>query len=202
MSRAILAVAISLSLLAACDQAPTEPVASTDLAAAKATNPTATWTLAADDLSNGLASDGNGAYVNASCGVSAAINLISGTGDATIQMQSSKCTRRVRLRYVDGASEFLQSFNNLQDLASLTSGTATRRLILNPGNYSNNSRCGRLVFGDNGTVGAGSSPVTVTRVSAGTPTWDVVSDGNAYCEKGDSLIALKPFSFRIVSSAF
>jgi hypothetical protein len=117
-------------------------------------------------------------------------------------MQSSKCTRRVRLRYLDGASELLQSFNNLRDVASLTTGTATRRLILNPGNYSSSSRCGRLIFGDNGTVGAGSSPVTVTRVLALTPTWDVTSDGNAYCEKANSPIALKPFSFRIVSSAF
>jgi hypothetical protein len=197
MPRAALAVTTSLLLLAGCDRSPTESAAIDDIAAARAANPTATWHVPGDDGAIGLASDGLGPYANGSCGVTAVINQISGSGDATIQTPKNKCTRRFRLVYADGTFEFLQSFNNLQDLASMTSGSSARRLLMNPGLYSNGSRCGRLVFGDNGTVGAGSSPVTVTRVSAGTPTWDVVS-----CEKANSPIALKPFSFRIVSSAF
>ena len=75
-----------------------------------------------------------------------------------------------------------------------------RRLIISPGAIANNpSRCGRLLFGPNGTVSVGSDSVEVTRTSAST--WLVQSGASnlAYCETNGQLYAM-PVSFIVESS--
>jgi hypothetical protein len=204
----------ALLLVAACgEEAPTAPTApsNVDLPApsARASDPTATWTIPAPDGVLGLSSDGQGAYANGVCGVSAklfATTAGSNSGDATIQTAKGKnCTRRFTLRYPDGATESVLSFNNLLQLQNTTysipvGSTAKRRLILNPGAIASNpSRCGRLLFGPNGLVGVGSDSVNVTRTSASS--WQVQSAGSnlAYCEANGALYAM-PVSFTVTSS--
>jgi hypothetical protein len=174
------------------------------------TDPTATWTLPAPDGVLGFASDGLGAYADGACGVSAKIfatTAASNSGDATIQVAKVKnCTRRFTLRYPDGGTETIPSFNNLLRLQntsySIPIGTTVkRRLIVSPGALTNNpSRCGRLLFGPNGTVGPGSDSLNVTRVDAST--WQVESAGSnnlATCENTGELYAM-PVSFTVTSS--
>jgi hypothetical protein len=201
----------TLLLVAACgENAPTSP-SSIDVtaASAKASDPTATWTVPAPDGVLGLASDGQGAYANGTCGVTAKIFATtagSNSGDATIQTAKTKsCTRRFTLRYPDATTESVLSFNNLLQLQNTTysipiGSTVKRRLILNPGAIANNpSRCGRLLFGPNGAVGVGSDSVNVTRTSASS--WQVQSAGSnlALCEATGALYAM-PVSFTVTSS--
>jgi len=209
MPRSNLLIA-GLLLVAACgEDAPTSP-SNIDMpaASAKASDPTATWTIPAPDGVLGLASDGQGAYANGACGVSAKIFATtagSNSGDATIQTAKGGCSRRFTLRYPDAATESVLSFNNLLQLQSTTysipiGSTVKRRLILNPGAIANNpSRCGRLLFGVNGTVGVGSDSVNVTRTSASS--WQVQSAGSnlALCEATGALYAM-PVSFTVTSS--
>jgi hypothetical protein len=132
----------------------------------------------------------------------------SSSGDATIQTAKAKnCSRRFLLRYPDGGSESVLSFNNLNVLQNTgyaipIGSTVKRRLILAPGSVNNNpSRCGRLLFGPNGTVGPGSDSVTVTRLDS--QTWQVQSqvapENRAYCESNGQLYSM-PVSIRIISS--
>ena len=120
--------------------------------------------------------------------------------------RKGKCTRRFTLRYPDGVTEAVPSFNNLLRLQntsySIPIGTTVkRRLIVSPAAISNNpSRCGRLLFGPNGTVSVGSDSVNVTRVDAST--WQVASAGSnnlATCEATGELYAM-PVSFTVTSS--
>jgi hypothetical protein len=200
----------ALLLVAACgEEAPTSP-SSIDLppASAKASDPTATWTVPAPDGVLGLASDGQGPYANGVCGVSAKIFATpagSNSGDATIQTAKGGCSRRFTLRYPDASTESVLSFNNLLQLQNTTysipiGSTVKRRLILNPGAIASNpSRCGRLLFGPNGAVGAGSDSVNVTRLNASS--WQVASAGSnlALCEATGALYAM-PVSFTVTSS--
>ncbi len=212
-SRSLGIIALLAGLAACADQSssPTAPN-NTGIALAKPggpTDPTTTWTLPAPDGILGFASDGQGAYVNGSCGVTTRIFATtagSNSGDATIQIAKGKCTRRFTLRYPDGATEVVPSFNNLLVLQntsySIPVGTTVkRRLIVSPGAISNNpSRCGRLLFGPNGTVSVGSDSVNVTRVDAST--WQVASAGLnnlATCEATGELYAM-PVSFTVTSS--
>jgi len=208
MSRPTLLLTATLVLVAACgENAPTSP-SGIDVASAKASDPTATWTFPAVETGLGFASDGQGAYANGVCGVSAKIFATtagSNSGDATIQTAKGSCSRRFTLRYPDASTESVLSFNNLLKLQNTTysipiGSTVKRRLILNPGAIANNpSRCGRLLFGVNGTVGAGSDSVNVTRTSASS--WQVQSAGSnlAYCEANGALYAM-PVSFTVTSS--
>ena len=205
----------ALIILAACgEEAPTTPTL-LDVPAANAkpggpTDPTTTWGVPAPDGVLGFASDFGGQYVNGTCGVSTRIFVYptagSGTGDATIQTAKGKCTRRFTLRYPDTTTETVLSNNNLLRLQNATfsiplNGTVKRRLIIAPGSISNNpSRCGRLLFGPNGSVSPGSDSVDVTRTSASS--WLVQSSGAqlAYCEDLGVLYVM-PVSFTITSSS-
>jgi hypothetical protein len=189
----------------------------TELFVIEPRDPTATWKIPLADAGLGFASDGlkgdgtYSVYANGVCGVTGKIFATasgSNTGDATIQTSKVKnCTRRFTLRYPD-ASESVLSFNNLLQLEntqfSIPVGThLNRRLIVNPGAITNNpSRCGRLLFGVNGTVGPGSDSVTVTRIDAST--WQVQSqaapNNHAYCENNGQLYPM-PVSFIVVSSS-
>jgi len=82
------------------------------------------------------------------------------------------------VRYPDGFTETLPSFNNVRRVQNTTSvilvgSTVERTLAINPGTLANNpSRCGRLLFGvgEQG-AGLGSESVLITRVDA--RTWEV-----------------------------
>jgi hypothetical protein len=170
-------------------------------------DPTATWKIPLADVGLSLKSDGrNGdgtysVYANGVCSVAAKIYATteaSNTGDATIQMSYPKgrtCGRTITMVYPDGTQETLAAFSNLNQLQSTdpstiipTGQTALRRLIINVDGGANNptpSRCGRVIFGDNGRVGADSDMLLVTRIDA--RTWRVqsqpASDKRAFCEK-------------------
>lgn len=200
-------MATLLLLSAACTDAPTAS-SGIDVASAKASDPTATWTIPAPDGVLGLASDGQGAYANGTCVTTKIFATTAGSnsGDATIQTaKSQNCTRRFTLRYPDAVTEVVPSFNNLLQLQNTTfsipiGSTVKRRLIVNPGAIANNpSRCGRLLFGPNGAVGVGSDSVNVTRTSASS--WQVASAGSnlALCEATGALYAM-PVSFTVTSS--
>lgn len=185
------------------------------------TDPTATWMLPLADAGLALASDGQysdgtySVYANGVCGVSATIFATtqkSNTGDAVIQTNSStrgkSCGRTFTLRYPDGFSETVPSFNNLRALQNTTTiipvgATVKRLLILNPGALVTGSRCDRLLFGvgDNPDNGAGSDSVLVTRETA--RQWHVQSDPQsselAWCQKTGELFTM-PVDFVIVAS--
>ncbi len=218
LSRCLSLIALLAALAACADQstAPTAPLGTGPRAAAKpggTTDPTATFTFPNSGFSllgDGLyLTGGNSVYANGVCGVSTRIFATtagSNSGDATIQTSKAKnCQRRFTLRYPDAVTEVVPSFNNLLQLQNTTfsiaiGATVKRRLIVNPGAIANNpSRCGRLLFGPNGAVGAGSDSVNVSRTDAST--WQVQSAGShlAYCEANDSLYAM-PVSFVVVSS--
>jgi hypothetical protein len=209
----LLLTVVMLVLIAACSEAPTAPLnVNAPAAGAKPggpADPTATWTLPAPGGILGFASDGQGAYVDGSCGVSAKIFATtagSNSGDATIQTSKGKCSRRFTLRYPDNTSEMVLSNNNLLILQNTTysiplNTTVKRRLIIAPGSIASNpSRCGRLLFGPNGSVSPGSDSVEVTRTSASS--WLVQSSGTqlAYCEDLGVLYVM-PVSFTVTSSA-
>ncbi len=207
---------------AACDRDPnTAPASDVTLLspvdASKApSNPTATWSIPLDTTGLALRSDGlfgsggNSVYANAVCTVSATIFYYGPTGDATLQMSApkgGKCGRTITLAYPDGFRETLASFSNLNILESGSFSipvgtTARRRLIVAPGALANNpSRCGRLLFGPNGSVSPGTDSVLVTRVDAST--WQVQSqaapDDRALCED-TGVIYEMPVRFVIRSS--
>ena len=202
MTRTHLTV-FSVLLLAACSEQPTSPDGAMGAAAKPGpSNPTATWSIPTGDASLGFASDGqylsggSSVYANGICGVSATIFSTSGslTGDATIQTDKGarNCQRRFTLKNPDGSSQTVPSFANLNQLenGSVTipvGSSALRRLIINPGT----APCGRIILGDNGTAGAGSDMVEVTRLSASS--WDVHSRSGAdvgLCENTGELYAM------------
>ena len=197
MIRARLSLVVLLLLLAACSEEPTSPNGAPGAAAKPGpTDPTPTWTFPSDETGLGFASDGQGlVYANGSCGVSTRLFSTaggSGSGDATIQVTKGKnCSRKFKLLVPGGSYETVLSFNNLLALESSVLGisipvgaTELRRLIVSPRAVVNNpSTCGRIIFGDNGIVGAGTDKLEVTRVSAGT--WEVQSQAGhdlALCE--------------------
>ena len=207
MPRRNLLMATLLLLSAACTDAPTA-ASGIDVASAKASDPTASWTFPAVETGLGFASDGQGAYVNGTCVTTRIFATTAGSnsGDATIQTATARnCTRRFTLRYPDAFTEVVPSFNNLLQLQNTTfsipiGSTVKRRLIVNPGAIANNpSRCGRLLFGPNGAVGVGSDSLNVTRIDAST--WQVESAGSnlALCESSGALYAM-PVSFTVTSS--
>jgi hypothetical protein len=197
-------------LVAACSDQPTSPTAAEQPSLRSGiADPTPTWTIPAADGVLGFASDGQGAYVNGTCGVSTELfstSAASGSGDATIKTSKTKnCARRFTLLNPDGSHETVLSFNNLQALESSVLGISIpvgnselRRLIINPGVIASNpSTCGRIIFGDNGTVGAGTDKVEVTRVSA--DSWNVHSQTGhnlALCENLGTIYPV-PVSFVI-----
>lgn len=219
------AIGVLVLSLAACEKdpgaplypAPSEPSLS---AVSGPTDPTATWKipLAAAALSlrsDGLYGDGTySVYANGVCNVSAKIfatTAASNSGDATIQTSKptrGKCGRTFTLSYPDAFTETVPSFNNLNVLENTTYAipvgtTVKRRLIIAPGSLANNpSRCGRLLFGPNGSVGVASDSLLVTRVDAST--WQVQSQAapndRAYCENNGLSYEMQ-VSFVIVSSA-
>lgn len=213
MPRPTLFLTATLALVAACSDAPAAPT-SVEVPPASAkpggpTDPTATWTVPAPDGILGFASDGQGAYADGACGVTTRIFATtagSNTGDATIQVSKGKCVRRFTLHYPDNSTEVVMSFNNLLQLQNTTysiplNATVKRRLIIAPGALSNNpSRCGRLLFGPNGSVSLGSDSVDVTRTSASS--WLVQSSGSqlAYCEDL-AVLYVMPVNFTITSSS-
>lgn len=215
MSRSIIPAFLVSTLLVACSEPATTalmPTSRTD-AAAGVTDPTATWRIPLDDAALALRSDGLYAsadgfsvYADGVCRVSAKIfatTAYSNTGDATIQTTAPKgntCGRRLRLAYPDGVSDLFDTFSNLNALESTTSSipqgsTEPRRLIL-----GNATRCGRVIFGDNGRVGAGTDKLDVRRVDA--RTWQVRSGAigsRALCESTGQIYNLQ-VSFDVVAS--
>ena len=171
-----------------------EPVVAPEFgapAAAKALpTPPLTWTIASPGSGFGLTSDGAGAYVNGVCTVAAAIQS---SGDATFDITAPRgrsCGRTVGIAYPDGITRQVAMFANLNLLESPSiplNTTAPRRLILNPGWKNAADLCGRIIFGDNGTVGSGTDMVNVTRT--GLTSWSVSGAGQALCEKKASNFA-------------
>ena len=183
-------------------------------------NPTPTWKIPLADATLAFRSDGTSGdgtysiYSNGVCDVATVIGE-GGSGDATIDTNRGKCIRKFLLVYPDGSSELVQSFNNLNDLETTAfeipvGNTGERRFVINPGVWTNNSRCGRLSFGlyaPGANFGAGSDSVLVDRLDA--RTWHVFSkpadpDGTphdiAMCEKTAELFQM-PIDFTIVASA-
>ena len=177
---------------------------------------TATWLIPLTDGGLGVRSDGQfgdgtwSAYAHGVCGVEAGIAATasgSNSGDATFRTNKKSCTRRWALHFPDGFTESVRTFNNLNILQntsySIPVGTsAKRRLIIAPGTFgSNPSRCGRLIYGPNGTVSPGSDSLEVTRIDA--QTWQVRSqaapNNKAYCENNGQLYAM-PLDIVIVSN--
>jgi hypothetical protein len=221
MSRPSTLLTIAAALLAACAE-PNAPLSQVedlpDVTAAAAPNEiTTTWKIPTDDAalavrSDGLfASEGYSAYANGVCGVTTQLfwsTSASSSGDATIRAaaaKGSKCGRRFRLVYPDGASELVPAFNNLNKLQTSTSAIAIgteepRRLILNPG-LLGPSRCGRVIFGSNGVVGDGTDLLVVRRVDA--RTWEVRSqeapNDRALCESTGEIYNMR-VSLVIVAS--
>lgn len=217
---------VILSLAACSTESPTatdRPVSASGAALAnKVTappNPTPTWKIPLADAALAFRSDGaNGDgtysfYSNGVCDVGTAIGE-GGSGDATINTTKGKCIRRFNLVYPDGSSELVQSFNNLNELETTTFAipvgtTAERRFVINPGVWTNNSRCDRLSFGllgPNSILGLGSDSVLVQRLDA--RTWHVFSKPNdpdgtphsiAMCEKTGELLQM-PIDFTIAAS--
>ncbi len=160
-------------------------------AAAKALpTPPLTWTIASPGSGFGMTSDGAGAYVDGVCTVAA---VIQSSGDATFDISAPRgrsCGRTVGIVYPDGITRQVAMFANLQLLESPSIAVGTtkpRRLILNPGWKNGADLCGRIIFGDNGTVGAGTDMVMVTRT--GLTSWSVSGAGQALCEKKASNFA-------------
>jgi hypothetical protein len=188
----------------------------TELFAVTEPNVTATWLIPLADGSLGVRSDrqyGDGtysAYANGVCGVETAIFARasgSNSGDATFRTNKKKCTRRWVFHFPDGFTESVRTFNNLNILQNTSYSipvgtTAKRRLIISPGTFgSNPSRCGRLIYGPNGTVSPGSDSLEVTRIDD--RTWQVRSqpapNNRAYCENNGQLYAM-PLDIVIVSN--
>ena len=160
---------------------------------------TPTWLIPLADGNLGVRSDGQfgdgtySAYANGVCGVETVIFASasgSNSGDATLRTTKKSCTRRWVLHFPDGFTESVRTQNNLNILQNTSYSipvgtTAKRRLIIAPGTFgSNPSRCGRLIYGPNGTVSPGSDSLEVTRIDD--QTWQVQSqpapNNRAYCE--------------------
>ena len=183
-------------------------------------NPTPTWKIPLADATLAFRSDGTNGdgtysiYSNGACDVATVI-FEGGSGDATINTTKGMCIRKFELVYPDGSSELVQSFNNLNELETTAfvipiGATAERRFVINPGVWTNNSRCDRLHFGrlgPNSILGVGSDSVLVRRLDA--RTWHAYSkpddpDGTAHniamCEKTGELLRMA-IDFTIVASA-
>jgi hypothetical protein len=197
MNRSTLSALLVAALLAGCSEPATtalQPISRTS--SVGVTDPTATWKIPVNDAALSLKSDGQfsdgvfSIYADGVCKVSAKIfatTALSNTGDATIQTSAPKgngCGRRFRLVYPGGESDFFDTFSNLNKLQSSISviavgNTEPRRLIL-----GTVPRCGRVIFGDNGNVGAGTDMLNVKRVDL--RTWHVQSGAagadRALCE--------------------
>lgn len=205
-------------LMSACGEQVTDPTAGAGVMAKKGgpggpSDPTATWKIPLAGAGLALQSDGeqgdgtSSLYAHGTCAVSTRIFATtagSNSGDATIQLgtpNGRKCGRLFRISYPGGDTDEVAAFANLNQLQSTTfsipvGNTALRRLILNPGTAT----CGRVIFGANGTVGAGSDSVQVTRVDAST--WQVESQVGAdlaWCENTGQTYSA-PVSFIISSS--
>lgn len=183
-------------------------------------DPSGTWMIPLSDAGLSLRSDrqyGDGTYsvyANGICNVSATIfatTAASNSGDATIQTSApskGKCGRVFTLVYPDGVTETVASFNNLREIENTSYSipvgqTVLRRLLVQPGSTTSQSRCGKLQFGATAAgVGAGSDSVMVTRVDAST--WQVKSQAAphnvAYCENNGQFYAM-PVSFVVKSSS-
>jgi hypothetical protein len=199
--------------LASCDRNPSAPGAPDFAARNRPSDPTATWRIPLADgalalRSDGLFSDGtNSVYADGVCTVSAKIfatTAYSNSGDATIQTdlpRGNKCGRLFTYRLPDNTTESVAAFNNLLQLQNTTYSipvgtTVARRLLL-----GGSVRCGRLMFGPNGTVSPGTDSVLVTRVDAST--WQVASQAapndRALCENTGEIYEM-PVSFTVESS--
>ena len=146
MHSPLVAVAV-LAALASCTAPDSSPTAlhpsAPALAAAKVSNPTATFVISNDGANllrgDGLSPDGAGdsRYLNGDCAVSTVIYAQSGgSGDATLTMGRGKCTRNVRITYAsinaDGnttseGSLTTSSFLNLRKLEVAASHLRFRR---------------------------------------------------------------------------
>jgi hypothetical protein len=186
-------------------------------------DPTATWKIPLDEAGLALKSDGRfgdgsaSVYANGVCGVSTRIfSAASESGDATLQTSYPKgkgCGRTVIMAYPDGGADTLAVLGNLNKLESADlanaipiAQTSLRRLIIGfndrlAGNPTA-GRCGRVIFGDNGTVGAGTDMLLVTRVDA--TTWHVQSqpapNNRALCENLSAIYDGMNVDLTIVSS--
>ena len=180
-------------------------------------DPTATWKLPLADSglnfrSDHLYSDGTSSvYANGVCNVSTTIfatSALSNSGDATLNTGSSgRCVRHFIVAYPDGVTETLPEFINLHQIANTSYSipigqTVARHFGFSPAAISNTpGRCGRLIFGPNGTVAPGSDSVLVTRADAST--WQVRSQAApndlAYCETTGQLFHMQ-VSFTVISS--
>lgn len=195
-------------------------------------DPTATWLMPLADADLVLRSDQGyqddtktySVYANGVCSVAAKIFATTEsnddpTGDATLSMTYPKagtCGRKVTIVYPDTTlTESLATFSNLNKLQDNgekstiipLEGSAPRRLIVGfehrtLGNPTS-GRCGRIIFGDNGIVGAGTDMLQVTRVNA--RTWRVQSNSNpdlrrALCEKTKQIISGMTVDFTVVAS--
>jgi hypothetical protein len=216
MSRAARSISLSL-LIAACAEpvaAPLAPESEPELA--RASSPVISWKIPLATAGLGLHSDGKfsdgtySVYTGGVCDVTT--NLFNGdansSGDATIRtlVKGSKCHRLFTVRYPDGYSEAIWSFNNVHRIQNSTysipiGSTVRRRFTINPAVVDSPSRCGRLIFGPNATTGAGSDSVLVSRLDA--QTWQVRSDAapnnRAHCEATGEVFEI-PVSFLVVSS--
>jgi hypothetical protein len=216
MYRSTVSYFVVAALVGACSEPASvlmKPVASA--AAAGVTDPTATWKIPLDDGALSLRSDGLfpaggfSVYADGVCRVAAKIfatTALSNTGDATIELTAPRgntCGRRFRLVYPDGGIDAFDTFSNLNALQSTSPAsiipvgeTAPRRLIL-----GNATRCGRMIFGDNGRVGAGTDKLNATRVDA--RTWHLQSGApgadRALCESTGVIYNLQ-VSFDVVAS--
>lgn len=207
------------------------PAEAPALAKAGVKDPTATWLIPLADAGLVLRSDQRYAdatnthsvYANGTCSVATRIfatteSNVDPSGDATISMthpSGGRCGRTVTIAYPDAAiTESLATFSNLnklQDNGDATTiipvgGTALRRLIVGfehrtLGNPTS-GRCGRVIFGDNGSVGAGTDMLRVTRLDA--RTWRVQSQqppsDRALCEKTGTIIGGMTVDFTVVAS--
>ena len=226
-------VPLILIALAACSEQSGGPSAPgllppTGISAARGgpSDPTATWKIPLADAGLSLKSDHlfndtmYSAYADGTCGVAAKIfatTAFSNTGDATIQMSypsGHKCGRTITLVYPDSATETLATFSNLNQLQNTNPATvihqgesALRRLIVgfqvSGLNNPTSSRCGRVIFGDNGNVGSGTDQLLVTRIDA--RTWRVQSqpapNNRALCESLGIIYPGMVLDFLVVASA-
>jgi hypothetical protein len=219
----VLAVAFAMSACVNGDSLPVEPAgALLSKPANPPKDPTATWMIPLNDADLALKSDGQfgdgtySSYVDGVCNVATrlfATTQGSNSGDAVVRTdgptKGKSCKRSFTLRYPDGVSETVQSFNNLRALQNTTTfipvgATERRLLILNPGALATGTRCDRLLFGRgdlNTENGVGSDNVLVTRIDA--RTWRVQSDPEssklAWCQKTGELFVM-PVDFVVVAS--
>ena len=197
--RTVLVVAVAATTALACGTDTQTPFAVDAEFSRKpsVSNPATSWHIPLDDAGLALRSDGehatNGSsvYADGVCNVASVIQLVSGSGDATIQLNQGKggkgCLGRTMvLRYPDGVTEQVRTFNNVRglQLPQIEIGTTElRTFAIHPGALGVSSRCGRLLFGV-GAQGAGgdSDRVSVTRIDP--RTWRVQSQigGQALCE--------------------